>query len=310
MTQEEEEVTGPIEGGGEDEASKRPPSQGGKSLFVEAGQGICEAPPDHDGVDGLICPITGAPIVIRYAGVYKSFGDFHVLRGLDLCIPKGKITAIIGRSGTGKSVTIKHIMGLLRPDEGKIWVGDEELTGMADRRLRNVRNKFGVVFQNAALFDSMNVFDNVAFPLVEHTRLGRKAITDKVQTLLAQVGLAGSDLKTPSELSGGMRKRVGLARALVRDPDYLLYDEPTTGLDPILAAAMDQLIVDTQDSKPELTSVVISHDMPAVLRTADKICMLVDGVVLHQGPPAYFRESEDPLVRQFVAGSLEGPMSV
>ena len=293
-----------------DEAKARPPSQGGRSKFVEEGQGGREAPADHEGVDGLVCPITGQPIVIRYAGVYKSFGDFKVLRGLDLCIPKGKITAIIGRSGTGKSVTIKHIMGLLRPDEGRIWVGDEELTAMSDRKLRTVRNRFGVVFQNAALFDSMNVFDNVAFPLVEHTRLGRREITTKVQQLLAQVGLAGSDSKTPSELSGGMRKRVGLARALVRDPDYILYDEPTTGLDPILAAAMDQLIVDTQESRPDITSVVISHDMPAVLRTAHKICMLVDGVVLHQGPPSYFKDSDDPLVRQFVAGSLEGPMTV
>lgn len=288
----------------------KPPSQGGRSRFVEEGGGVCEAPHDHDGVDGLVCEVTGQPIVIRYADVYKSFGDFKVLRGLNLSIPKGKITAIIGRSGTGKSVTIKHIMGLLRPDSGRIWVGDDELTSMPDRRLRSVRNRFGVVFQNAALFDSMNVFDNVAFPLVEHTRWSRSRIKDKVQHLLAQVGLAGSDLKTPSELSGGMRKRVGLARALVRDPDFILYDEPTTGLDPILAAAMDQLIVDTQAARPEITSVVISHDMPAVLRTADKICMLVDGVVLHQGPPEVFRDSDDPLVRQFVAGSLDGPMKV
>lgn len=287
-----------------------PPSQGGTSQFVAEGEGICEADPSVEGVDGLACAITGAPITIRYAGVYKSFGDFSVLRGLNLSVPKGKITAIIGRSGTGKSVTIKHIMGLLRPDQGKIWVGDDELTSMSDRRLRRVRDRFGVVFQNAALFDSMNVFDNVAFPLVEHTKMSRSAIKDKVQSLLAQVGLAGSDEKTPSELSGGMRKRVGLARALVRDPDYILYDEPTTGLDPILAAAMDQLIVDTQAARPEITSVVISHDMPAVLRTSDKICMLVDGVVLHQGDTDYFRHSTDPLVRQFVTGSLEGPMKV
>jgi len=303
---DEVEPQGASESGG----TEKPPSQGGRSKFVEEGQGVREAPLDHDGVDGLTCAVTGEPIVIRYAGVYKSFGDFKVLRGLDLCIPRGRITAIIGRSGTGKSVTIKHIMGLLRPDEGRIWVGDDELTAMSDRRLRSVRNRFGVVFQHAALFDSMNVFDNVAFPLVEHTRMSRSAIKQKVQKLLAQVGLAGSDDKTPSELSGGMRKRVGLARALVRDPDFILYDEPTTGLDPILAAAMDKLIVDTQDSRPDITSVVISHDMPAVLRTADKICMLVDGVVLHQGPPEYFRDSKDPLVRQFVAGSLEGPMSV
>lgn len=292
------------------EGTDAPPSQGGRSRFVEAGGGVQEAPADHNGVEGLICEVTGEPIAIRYADVYKSFGDFQVLRGLDLCIPRGRITAIIGRSGTGKSVTIKHVMGLLRPDQGRIWVGDDELTTMRDRKLRTVRERFGVVFQNAALFDSMNVFDNVAFPLVEHERMSRKEMKDKVEHLLAQVGLKGSGPKFPSELSGGMRKRVGLARALVRDPEFLLYDEPTTGLDPILAAAMDQLIVDTQANSEGLTSVVISHDMPAVLRTADKICMLVDGVVLHQGPPESFRESEDPLVRQFVAGSLEGPMSV
>jgi len=262
------------------------------------------------GVDGLTCGLTGAPIAIRYSQVYKSFGDFHVLRGLNISIPRGQITAIIGRSGTGKSVTIKHVMGLLRPDKGRIWVGDDELTAMGDRKLLRVRNRFGVVFQNAALFDSMNVFDNVAFPLVEHSKLKRAAIADKVEGLLAEVGLAGSGAKTPSELSGGMRKRVGLARALVRDPEFLLYDEPTTGLDPILAAAMDELIVNTQQASEGLTSVVISHDMPAVLRTADKICMLVDGVVYEQGPPDAFRNSRDPLVRQFVDGSLAGPMKV
>jgi phospholipid/cholesterol/gamma-HCH transport system ATP-binding protein len=287
-----------------------PPSQGGKSRFVEAGMGLREAPADHPGTRGLTCVVTGEPIAIRYAGVYKSFGDFQVLRGLDLCIPRGRITSIIGRSGTGKSVTIKHVMGLLRPDKGRIWVGDDELVSMSDRKLRLVRNRFGVVFQNAALFDSMNVFDNVAFPLVEHTRMSKAEITRKVRRLLTQVGLKGSDEKVPSELSGGMRKRVGLARALVRDPEFILYDEPTTGLDPILAAAMDQLIVDTQVANPTLTSVVISHDMPAVLRTSHKICMLVDGVVLHQGEPEYFRSSTDPLVRQFVEGSLVGPMKV
>ena len=287
-----------------------PPSQGGKSRFVEAGKGVCEAPPDFVGTGGLVCVVTGQPIAIRYAGVYKAFGDFQVLRGLDLCIPRGRITSIIGRSGTGKSVTLKHVMGLLRPDKGRIWVGDDDLAGMSDRRLRLVRNRFGIVFQSAALFDSMNVFDNVAFPLVEHTRMSRAAITAKVRSLLAQVGLRGSDEKVPSELSGGMRKRVGLARALVRDPEFILYDEPTTGLDPILAAAMDQLIVDTQLANPGLTSVVISHDMPAVLRTSHKICMLVDGVVLHQGDPFYFRTNPDPLVRQFVEGSLVGPMKV
>lgn len=258
----------------------------------------------------VVDPVTGEPCAIRYDGVCKSFGSHHVLRGLDLLIPAGKITVIIGRSGTGKSVTLKHVMGLLRPDKGRIFLGDDELTGFSDKRLREVRNRFGVVFQNAALFDSMTVYDNIAFPLYEHTRMRRAEIDAKVATLLAQVGLSGAEQKIPSELSGGMRKRVGLARALVRDPEFILYDEPTTGLDPILAAAMDELIVQTQHSRPGITSVVISHDMHAVLHIADKVAFIVDGVVYDEGTPEYFRDHTDPLIHQFVTGSLDGPMKV
>lgn len=258
----------------------------------------------------LVDPVTGQPCAIVYEGVHKAFGAQQVLRGLDLLVPRGRITVIIGRSGTGKSVTLKHVMGLLRPDKGRIWVGEDELTTMRDRQLREVRNRFGIVFQDAALFDSMTVFENVAFPLREHARLRERQVQDKVNGLLAQVGLVGAENKVPGQLSGGMRKRVGLARALVRDPEFLLYDEPTTGLDPILAAAMDQLIRDTQDARPGLTSVVISHDMAAVMHIADKIAMLVDGRVFQEGTPEHFETSDDPLVRQFVAGSLEGPMKV
>lgn len=257
-----------------------------------------------------IDPITGQPAAIRYDDVWKAFGTNEVLRGLSLVIPRGRITFIIGRSGTGKSVTIKHVMGLLRPDRGRIWVGGEELTAMSERRLREVRNRFGVVFQHAALFDSMNVFDNVAFPLVEHTRMSRKEVGTRVDELLAQVGLTGSETKMPGELSGGMRKRVGLARALARKPEFLLYDEPTTGLDPVLAAAMDKLILDTQHAAENITSVVISHDMSAVFRIAEKVALLVDGQVRMEGTVEDLRTSEDPLIRQFVTGSLEGPMVV
>jgi phospholipid/cholesterol/gamma-HCH transport system ATP-binding protein len=201
-------------------------------------------------------------------------------------------------------------MGLLRPDRGRIWLGSEELTALADRDLRNVRTRFGIVFQDAALFDSMSVFDNVAFPLREHTRMRAQEVGARVTSLLEQVGLLGAENKLPSELSGGMRKRVGLARALVRDPEYLLYDEPTTGLDPILAAAMDKLIVDTQRARPGITSVVISHDMHAVMHIADKIAMMHEGRVAFEGSPDYFRASKEPLVRQFLEGSLEGPIQV
>lgn len=258
----------------------------------------------------VIDPVTGLPAAIRYVGVHKSFGQHHVLRGLDLIVPRGACTVIIGRSGTGKSVTLKHIMGLLRCDRGQIFLGDDDLTKMSDRALRRVRNRFGIVFQHAALFDFMNVFENVAFPLREHTSLDNQQVTARVDELLGQVGLRGSEKQFPSELSGGMQKRVALARGLVRDPEFILYDEPTTGLDPILAAAMDELILHTNKARPEITSIVISHDMRAVLHIADKVAMLVDGVVYDEGDRHHFENSEDPLVRQFLTGSLDGPMKV
>ena len=225
-------------------------------------------------------------------------------------VPQGRVTFIIGRSGTGKSVTLKHIMGLLRPDAGKIFLGDTDLDTLNPREMRALRVRFGMVFQHAALFDSMNVFDNVAFPLREHTRKSYAEVEQRVMELLAQVGLSDARDRLPSDLSGGMTKRVGLARALVREPEFLLYDEPTSGLDPVLAAAMDQLILDTQRANPQLTSLIISHDMSAVFRIADKVAFLADGVVLHEGTADYFRTVADPLVRQFVTGSLDGPMVV
>jgi len=256
-------------------------------------------------------PVTGQPAAIRYEDVWKSFGAQQVLRGLDLLVPRGRITFIIGRSGTGKSVTLKHIMGLLRPDRGRIYVGDQELTSMSDRELRHVRERFGVVFQHAALFDSMDVFDNVAFPLHEHTRMSRAEIRERVTELLRRVGLQEAAHKLVAELSGGMRKRAGLARALVRDPEYLVYDEPTTGLDPVLASSMDQLILETQqEGGDRLTSLVISHDMSAVFRIADKVAFLVDGKIRHEGDRESFRAVDDPLLRQFVTGSLEGPVTI
>lgn len=263
---------------------------------------------DERGV--VVDPVTGQPAAIRFEGVHKTLGGQQVLRGLDLVIPKGRITAIIGRSGVGKSVTLKHMLGLMRPDQGRIWIGDLELTTATERQVRQQRNRFGVVFQQGALFDSMNVLDNVAFPLVEHTKMKRAAIRDKVLALLDQVGLEGGENKLPGELSGGMRKRVGLARALVRDPDFVLFDEPTSGLDPVLVAAMDKLIVDMQRARPELTSVVISHDVGAVVRIAHKIAFLYEGTIAHVGDPAYFQQSTDPLVVQFMTGSLEGPIEV
>ena len=250
-----------------------------------------------------------API-IRFEGVYKSFGKHEVLRGLDLAIPRGRLSVIIGRSGTGKSVTLKHAMGLIKPDKGRIWVGESEVTSMKRAELQNLRLRFGMVFQHAALFDSMTVYHNVSFPLREHTKLKESEMEAKVRAVLAQVGLSEAIHKMPSELSGGMAKRVGLARALVHTPEILLYDEPTTGLDPILTAQIDKLIADTQAAHPGMTSVVVSHDMEGAFRIADHIFMIHEGRIVAQGEPAWFRDSPDPMVRQFVEGRLDGPMRV
>ncbi|MCP4806049.1 MAG: ATP-binding cassette domain-containing protein [Proteobacteria bacterium] len=225
-------------------------------------------------------------------------------------IPRGKITVIIGRSGTGKSVTLKHAMGLVPPDEGQIWVGDRELGRMGSAEKRAIRLRFGMVFQHAALFDSMSVFENVAFPLHEHTKLSDADVRTRVESVLGDVGLLFAIDKQPDELSGGMKKRAGLARALIHTPEILLYDEPTTGLDPILTAAIDQLIVETQARNPGMTSLVVSHDMQATFRIADHILFMHEGKVIAQGGPDAFRETDDPLVRQFVEGRLDGPMAV
>lgn len=247
-------------------------------------------------------------VALRLLDVHRRFGAQEVLKGVTLDAPKGQITVVIGRSGTGKSVLLKHILGLLRPDRGHIWLGGQDLARLRDPELRKVRFRCGMVFQNAALFDSFDVFENVAFPLREHTKMKEAEIRARVEAMLAAVGLRGMGYKGVAELSGGMRKRVGLARALVRDPEFLLYDEPTTGLDPIMTAQIDALIRNTQDANPALTSIVISHDMHATFEIADQIVMLYDGRVILQGTPDVFRETEDPVVRQFVEGRLQGPI--
>lgn len=245
-----------------------------------------------------------------FEDVHKSFGPHKVLNGLNMKIPRGGITVIIGRSGTGKSVTLKHAMGLLAPDHGRIWIGDRELTRMTDRERRAVRLKFGMVFQHAALFDSMTVYDNVAFALREHGSLSEADIRKRVEDVLSEVGLLHALDKMPSELSGGMRKRAGLARAVVHTPEILLYDEPTTGLDPILTATIDQLITETQARNTGMTSLVVSHDMEATFEIADHILMLHEGRIVAEGPPRWFRTTMDPMVRQFIEGRLDGPMTV
>ena len=247
--------------------------------------------------------------IIELIDVYKAFGTQQVLKGLNLGIPKGQTTVIIGRSGGGKSVMLKHMIGLIKPDQGKVMVGGGDIVRMSDHQLNQVRRRFGMLFQEAALFDSMTVMDNVAFPLREHTNLNEKQVREVVSEKLAMVGLPGVEHKMPSELSGGMRKRVGLARAIALEPEIILYDEPTTGLDPPLSAAINRLIADTQE-KLGVTSVVISHDIEGAYLVGQNIAMLYQGKIIAQGTPDQIRDSSDEVVQQFIHGRPEGPIDV
>lgn len=247
---------------------------------------------------------TENPAVIELKDLHKSFGKQKVLNGLNLQIPRGQITVIIGRSGEGKSVLLKTMIGLVSPDSGEVLVEGQDFSDLSGPDQNTVRKKFGMLFQNAALFDSMNVLDNVAFPLREHTKLGEKEIRAKVDEKLCRVGLKDIGHKMPAELSGGMRKRVGLARALMLDPEIILYDEPTTGLDPILTDSIDNLILETQKGFG-LTSVVVSHDIPSTMKMADKIAMLHEGRILEEGPPKCFQESKDPWIQSFLQGKAD-----
>jgi phospholipid/cholesterol/gamma-HCH transport system ATP-binding protein len=242
---------------------------------------------------------------IRIRGLHKSFGAQQVLRGIDLDIERGKTNIVIGGSGQGKSVLMKHLMGLLQPDSGHIYVDGQDIVGLRDVAIAKVQRKFGMVFQYAALFDSLNVVENIAFPLIERYRLPRSEIMERVRELLKRLDLdrvAGVEQKFPAELSGGMRKRVGLARALVDRPEILLYDEPTTGLDPIATKNVDEMIRRTADDFG-VTSVVISHDMASTFRIADRIAMLYDGIIISCGRPDELIAAPDPRLREFVEPS-------
>lgn len=246
--------------------------------------------------------------MIRFESVVKSFSKKVILNHLDLEIPKGKITFIVGKSGDGKSVTLKHILGLMKPDSGKVIVGGEDITKLSGESLRKHRQRFGMLFQMAALFDSMNVYENVVFPLKESGHKNEKENLHKIEEVLSMVGLPNILNKFPSELSIGEKKRVGLARALVHDPDIILYDEPTTGFDPLIAEMIDHLIVKVGRERPELTSVVVSHDLKATLESAQHIIMLYQGKVVLSGTSKEFRTTENKIVRQFFSGKQEGPM--
>lgn len=247
--------------------------------------------------------------MIRIENLHKSFGSQQVLRGVHLEIPDQAIFAVVGGSGAGKSCLLKHVIGLLRPDAGRVWVDDVDVTGLGRRALNRVRNRFGMLFQGGALFDSLSVYDNVAFPLREKTRTGEADIKAKVEERLFQVGLAGGGDKFPSELSGGMRKRAALARALVSDPEILLFDEPTTGLDPIRVHAIHRLIQDLHGLLG-FTAVIVSHEIPEVFSIATHIAMLHQGKIIESGSPSDLQASDDPVVRQFLSGALDGPIDV
>ncbi len=246
--------------------------------------------------------------MIQIQGLHKSFGDNHVLRGLDLEIKTGEALVIIGRSGCGKSILLKIIMGIMEPDEGSVVIDGVDIFSLTPRELDQFRLKLGMLFQGAALFDSLTVHENVGFSLYEHTKLPQEVIREKVGEKLRLVGLGGVEELMPSALSGGMKKRVGLARAIANDPKIILYDEPTTGLDPIMADGINELVVQMHE-KLRVTSVTVTHDLTSAYRIADRVAMLYQGEIIGAGTPEEIRNTDDAVIRQFITGSATGPIT-
>ena len=246
--------------------------------------------------------------MIQIINLNKSFGDNHVLKNMNLNIEDGITTVVIGRSGCGKSVLLKHIIGILKPDSGQVIVDGQDVGKLSAKELNKLRLNFGMLFQGSALFDSLTIYENVGFNLIEHTDLDSQTIARRVKESMALVGLKGiGDLK-PAELSGGMKKRVGLARAICMSPKLILYDEPTTGVDPILADAINGLIKDLHD-KLKVTSIVVTHDMVSAYKVGDKISMLYDGKIIETGAPEEIKNTTNPVVKQFITGAAEGPIT-
>jgi phospholipid/cholesterol/gamma-HCH transport system ATP-binding protein len=246
--------------------------------------------------------------VIRMEGVWKNLGGKPVLAGVDLVIPDGQALTIVGRSGSGKSVILKHLIGLLRPDRGRIFVDDKDLGALDYNELCRVRRRFGMLFQMAALFDSMTVGENVGLGFREHTTMKEDEIRTIVEERLRMVGLPGIQELKPASLSGGMRKRVGLARAIAMEPHYVLYDEPTTGLDPVTADSINVLIRDLQHQLG-ITSIVVTHDMKSAEYVSDRVCMIHDGQFIFDGTFDEIKAWPDPIVQQFITGSSHGPLT-
>lgn len=245
--------------------------------------------------------------MIRIVNLHKAFGDNQVLRGVQLTVNTGETMVVIGQSGSGKSVLIKHLIGLLKPDQGQIFIDNVEVTKLDEDELQAFTRKFGLLFQGAALFDSMTVAENVAFGLERYSSCPREEIHRTVQETLARVGLHGVEHMMPYELSGGMKKRVGLARAIAYQPEIMLYDEPSTGLDPIRADAINDLI-NMLKRDMGVTSMVITHDMASSYKIADRIAMLYEGIILEVGTPDEIRNSRNPIVQQFIHGESQGPI--
>jgi phospholipid/cholesterol/gamma-HCH transport system ATP-binding protein len=252
---------------------------------------------------------SGVADAIEFVDVHKAFGRNRILTGLNMGIPEGKISMILGPSGTGKSVCIKHMVGLLYPDEGDVIVHGESVPNLSDDELFEMRKKFGVLFQDGALFGSMNLYDNVAFPLRQHTEKGEDEIADVVNRRLNEVGLGDAGDKMPNELSGGMRKRAGFARALVLDPDIVLFDEPDSGLDPVRTALLCELIQEIHEENGG-AYVVITHDIMSARRVAEHISVLWKGRIVESGPAEELFNSDNPFVRQFLSGESQGPLGM
>lgn len=247
--------------------------------------------------------------IIEIQGLHKALGGRPVLKGVDLLVPEGKTVVVLGISGSGKSTVLKHIVGLLRPDAGRVLVDGSDVAEATMKELEGIRWRCGVVFQNAALLQSLNVEENIALPLIERRVMPRNAALERAREKLALVGLAGAGEKMPAELSGGMRKRAGIARAIVHDPEIILYDEPTTGLDPIIGRHINDLVVKMRETLG-VTSFVISHNVEGSGRIGDVLALLHDGRIVEQGSPEELTSSSNPTVRQFLEGRSEGPIKV
>jgi phospholipid/cholesterol/gamma-HCH transport system ATP-binding protein len=247
--------------------------------------------------------------MIEIVNLHKSFGKNAVLTGVDLNVEKGESMVVIGGSGSGKSVLLKHIIGIIQPDEGRVLIDGLDITAMRENELYEFRKKFGMLFQLAALFDSMTVWENVAFALLRQKKMSPKQAKAHAIATLNMVGLEGVEEVMPSELSGGMKKRVGLARAIAHEPEILLYDEPTTGLDPIMADAINDLIIDMK-KQLSVTSIAITHDMNSAYKIGDRIAMLYEGKIIDVATPEEIKGTQNPLVRQFVTGSATGPIRI